>query len=190
MASKGKLSGICGPVADILSVPKLYEIAIETALDGYLEYVIVETEEDAYSALEFLRKRKLGRATILSLDKVVNQSRSERDSMILSRKDGYLAAAMDVVTFNDKYRELFSYLLGHVVITSNLENTTWCSTATEMGYLVVTLTGEYCKSGGIVTGGSRLPLHSGIKPISRKRVLNEIDEEMKRISIELRSSSQ
>ncbi len=132
MASKGKLSGICGPVADILSVPKLYEIAIETALDGYLEYVIVETEEDAYSALEFLRKRKLGRATILSLDKVVNQSRSERDSMILSRKDGYLAAAMDVVTFNDKYCELFSYLLGHVVITSNLENTTWCSTATEM----------------------------------------------------------
>ncbi|MDF2668551.1 MAG: chromosome segregation protein [Paenibacillus sp.] len=188
LASKGKLSGICGPVAELLSVPKLYEIAIETALDGCNEYVIVETEQDAYSALEFLRQHQLGRATVLSLDKVVSQSHSERDGMILSRLDGYLGAAMDVVTFNDKYRELFSHILGHVVITSSLENTTWCSTVTNMGYLVVTLTGEYCKSGGIVAGGSKPPKHSGIKPISRKRVLKEIDEEMERITIELRSS--
>ena len=65
--------GLIGVVADIISVDKKYEVAIETALGGNIQNIVTTDEPTAKRMVEFLKVNKLGRATFLPLTSVTGR---------------------------------------------------------------------------------------------------------------------
>ena len=59
------LSGVCGPVTQLLKTPREYAVALETALGASMQHIVVETEQDAKNAIRLLKQRDWGRATFL-----------------------------------------------------------------------------------------------------------------------------
>lgn len=60
MEVRDRVRGIHGVVADLISVPQKYEIAIETALGGSIQNIVTDSEETAKQLIGYLKKNKYG----------------------------------------------------------------------------------------------------------------------------------
>ena len=128
------LGGICGVIAEIVRTEPRYELAVEASLGSSIQDVVTETLEDAKAAVEYLKERKSGRATLLPMDTLVishqslvarggrEQGARERVSPSQSSlPDGVLAAASQVVDFDARYSPVVEYLLGNTLIVKDLD---------------------------------------------------------------------
>ena len=151
-AQRGSLQHIHGPVADLLKVPEEYTVAIETALGGAMQNLVVDREEDGKAVIQYLKRRDGGRATILPLSSIRPYDLREAGS--LQREPGFVGVADQLVKFDPKYRNVFSNLLGRVVVMEDLDAA--IAAARKYGYKfrIVTLDGQVLNPGGSMTGGS------------------------------------
>ena len=151
-ADRGSLRNIHGPVAGLIHVPDLYTVAIETALGGAMQNIVVEREEDGKAVIQYLKRRDGGRATILPLSSIRPYDLREAGS--LQREPGFVGVADQLVKFDPKYRNVFSNLLGRVVVMEDLDAA--IAAARKYGYKfrIVTLDGQVLNPGGSMTGGS------------------------------------
>ncbi|MCB0232473.1 MAG: chromosome segregation protein SMC, partial [Anaerolineae bacterium] len=106
------LTGIIGAVADQLQVPAELELAIETALGGRLQDVIVERWQDAERAIDWLKRSQGGRATFLPLETLRPSQPVKTPS-----GPGVVGLASDLVGSEPRLRPVVEYLLGRVVVT-------------------------------------------------------------------------
>lgn len=145
--------GICGAIAQILTVPDKYVTAVEIALGGALQHIITENAEIAKQAMSFLKSKNLGRATFLPLD-TIKPLRPRDGEIAGSRAPGALGFAADLVTSDSRYRPVIEYLLGRTIIVENID--IGLKIAKQQGFSVkiVTLEGELLNPGGSMTGGS------------------------------------
>ena len=146
---KSGLSGIHGVVADLIQVPKGYEIAIETALGAALQNIVCEDDESAKGAIRSLKENKAGRMTFLPLKSI--RSGSYMDDK-LRTEAGFTGFGPECVDYDGRYEEVVKYLLGRVVIVDNMDHAVRISKKLS-GMRVVTLEGEIINSGGAITGG-------------------------------------
>ena len=146
-------NGICGAVAQILTVPDKYVTAIEIALGGALQHVIAVNAEIAKQAMFFLKTKNMGRATFLPLD-TIKPLKPRDGERVASRSPGALGFAADLVSSEPRYRSVIEYLLGRTIIAENIDSA--LKIAKEQGFSVkiVTLEGELLNPGGSMTGGS------------------------------------
>ena len=151
-ADRGNLRNIHGPVAGLLHVPDQYTVAIETALGGAMQNLVVDREEDGKAVIQYLKRRDGGRATILPLSSIRPYDLREAGS--LSREPGFVGVADQLVQFHPRYQTVFSNLLGRVVVMENLDAA--IAVARRYGYKfrIVTLDGQVLNPGGSMTGGS------------------------------------
>ena len=151
-AQRGSLRGIHGPVAGLIHVPDQYTVAIETALGGAMQNLVVDREEDGKAVIQYLKRRDGGRATILPLSSIRPSDLREAGS--LGREPGFVGVADQLVEFDPKYRNVFSNLLGRVVVMEHLDAA--IAAARKYGYRfrIVTLDGQVLNPGGSMTGGS------------------------------------
>ena len=151
-ADRGSLRNIHGPVAGLIHVPDLYTVAIETALGGAMQNIVVEREEDGKAVIQYLKRRDGGRATILPLSSIRPYDLREAGS--LQREPGFVGVADQLVQFDPRYRNVFSNLLGRVVVMEDLDAA--IAAARKYGYKfrIVTLDGQVLNPGGSMTGGS------------------------------------
>ncbi len=145
---KGNFEGICGMVANVVNTSKDLEVAIEVALGGYLQALVTENADDSKAAVRFLKQNRLGRATFLPMDLI--KSRGVRR---IRSFQGLVGTAIDLVTFEDKYRTVMEYLLGNVVIVTDMDVAIKTSRSGYMGK-IVTIEGEVISGAGVITGGS------------------------------------
>lgn len=150
-AKKGTLRGVCGPVSSLISVDKEYSVAVETALAAAIQNIVVETEADAKRAISYLKTNKGGRATFLPVATIKSREFKESGFENLA---GFVGIAGDLVTANEKYREIVKYLLGAVVVAEDIDSA--AAIAKKYGYRVkvVSLDGQVVNPGGSLTGGS------------------------------------
>jgi len=162
---------VCGVVAELIDVPKKYEIAIETALGSSLQHIVTYNEHDAKYIIEFLRQRKLGRATFLPISSIKARDlyNHERDALTM---EGCLGRGVDLIKFDDKYKDIFSNLLGRVLITENLDQAIEIAKKFSYSFRIVTLEGDVVNTGGSMTGGSLSKSSTGI--IGRSREIDEL----------------
>jgi len=149
---RGELRGDFTVVADSFGTPAGYEIAFETALAASLQDIITDTEEAAKAAIAFLHENRAGRATFLPL----NRMRPGRDTLDLGRATGLagvLGAALDIITFDPKFRPALEVLLGRVFVCETLDDALRASTVAKGWNRVVTRTGELVLPTGALTGG-------------------------------------
>ena len=167
-AANRRLRGITGPVSTILSVKPGYEVAIETALGFALQNIVVENETAAKAAMAFLRDERAGRATFLPLDTVKPGSFNGR------LPEGAVLAS-SLVTYDKKYANIVSSLLGRIVVVDDINEASRTARALDYRNRVVTVDGQVVNAGGSFTGGS-VSRSAGL--FSRKQ---EIDELKKKV---------
>ena len=151
-ASKnGKLHGICGPVSRVISVPSKYGVAIETALGGAMQNIVVNTDEDAKQAIRYLKSTDGGRATFLPLNTIKSRELREND---LDDCYGFVGVASELCSCEEKYNNILGSLLGKIVIAEDLNSATSIAKKYSYRFKVVTLDGQVVNAGGSLTGGS------------------------------------
>ncbi len=152
-----KRGGVYGTIAS-LGTPKAgYEVAFETAAGGSLTDVVVDSRETAIECINYLKQNRLGRARILPLRRLVTMRKSLASAEALKLK-GVIDYAIDLVTFDEKYRRAFEYVLTDTLIAENLE-----AVKDIDGVRVVTLDGDMQSKGGAMSGGWRAPSGAAAK---------------------------
>ena len=143
---------IYGTISGLVDVEKRYVLAIETALGGALQNIIVESEQDAKAAIAHLRKTGGGRATFLPVTSV--KGRTLDNAAEISSSAGYIGIASELIKYDRKYDGIFRSLLGRVVVTDNIDNAIAMSRKFGYRFKVVTLEGDVLNAGGSMSGGS------------------------------------
>ena len=151
MQAKNSLRGIHGPVASLMKTEQAYSLAIEIALGAGLQNIVVDREEDAKSAIAFLKQRDGGRATFLPLTAIRGEELRQRGVEV---EPGFVGLASRLVRFDGKYRNIFENLLGRTVIAEDLDYGIAMARKYQNAFRIVTLDGQVINRGGSMTGGS------------------------------------
>ncbi len=152
-ATSGRLanSKIYGPFARLVKTQDKFTTAIDVALGNSGQNIVVENENDAKSAIAFLKETKGGRATFLPISTV--KERNTDVSKIKNMK-GFVDVASNLVEVDKKYDRVKSSLLGAIVIADNIDNAVLLAKATDYKIKIVTLSGDVMQTGGAMSGGS------------------------------------
>ena len=148
---KGQLRGIHGPVAGLIHVPDAYTVAIEIALGGAMQHIVVEREEDGKTAIQFLKRRDGGRSTFLPL---TSMRPSDFKDQGVRNEPGFVGLGSELIQFDSKYEKVFSNLLGRTVVAEDMDKAIAMARKYSYRFKIVTLDGQVLNPGGSMTGGS------------------------------------
>ncbi len=169
LAAEGRtLRGIHGPVASLMSTERRYTVAIEIALGGKLQDIVVEREEDAKAAISLLKQRDSGRATFQPLTAIRGSELRENG---LENEYGFVGLASQLITCDAKYRAVFQSMLGSTVIVDDLDCGIAMARRHQNRFRIVTLDGQVINRGGSMTGGS---VSRNVGILSRANELKEL----------------
>lgn len=150
-ARRGELHGVLGPVGELFQVDSRYTVALETALGGAMQNILVEDEEAGKAVLRLVKQRQGGRVTCLPLTALRPAALREEG---IEGEPGYLAVAADLVRCRAEVRPAAAALLGRTVVVDNLDHGVRLAKSRRYRFPVVTLDGEILRPGGAMTGGS------------------------------------
>ncbi|HXG37541.1 MAG TPA: chromosome segregation protein SMC [Bacteroidota bacterium] len=159
-------------VGEAVTADPLYRVAIEAALGEASGYVVVENTDQAYSAIELLKKSQKGKATFICLDRVP-QLTTHRP---MYTDGGVLGWATDLVRCDVRFRNLFIFLLDSTLVVDSVDRALQI-VREQPGVRCVTLEGEIITGSGVLRGGSVRQDEGG--HIGRKSQLEELEEEIR-----------
>ena len=176
LKAKETLRGIEGAVAELIKVPKEYETAIETALGGAMQHVVVEREEHAREAISFLKKHKYGRATFLPLSVIKAREISVSQLSMLKSHSAFVGTGSSLIQYDDRHAAIAENLLGTVIITTDLKGANDLAKMMQHRFRFVTLEGDIVNPGGSMTGGALKQKTTSL--LSRKTELEELHQKL------------
>lgn len=142
---------VCGTVAELMEVPGKYVIAIETALGGSLQNIVTKDTDTAKAAIEFLKRDRLGRVTLLPLSSITPRNNRKN---LPNGAAGIIGWAHEIVTTHDEYKKVMDFLLGRTLVVDTMDNAISLNRQMGQRLRIVTLEGELLSPGGAMTGGS------------------------------------
>ncbi|KXB59997.1 chromosome segregation protein SMC [Lachnoanaerobaculum saburreum] len=178
METRDRIGGIHGVVADIVRASKKYEVAIETALGGRIQNVVIDSENTAKVLIDYLKKNRFGRATFLPLSAMRNNTFSNTEFL---KEKGVVGIASELVDYDSVYKNLIGSLLGRIVVIDNIDNAIAFEKKFRYEYRVVTLDGDSLSPGGSISGGA---FKNSTNLLSKKR---EIEEAQASVSVLLKN---
>lgn len=150
--NRGTLSGIHGPISQLIAVEKQYTIAIETALGAAIQYIVTDTEQDAKRAIQHLQESRAGRATFLPLSAIRPRTFNERG---VEECPGFLGMADKLVATDAQYADIISAQLARTAVVDNMDHAIAAARKYQYRFRIVTLDGQVLNAGGSMTGGSQ-----------------------------------
>lgn len=181
---KNQLTGIVGAVAELIEVPQEYTLAIETALGGAAQHIVVETEKDARAGITFLKQQRGGRATFLPLTTIKPRSINQNVRERVQKVDGYIGVASELVSYPVEVSDVVHNLLGITLLAKDLESANQLAKAVNYQQRVVSLEGDVMNSGGSMTGGANKRGNQG-SLFSQAQELQTITEQMEKLESQL-----
>ncbi|MDE6727729.1 MAG: hypothetical protein K2J80_07295, partial [Oscillospiraceae bacterium] len=172
---QGRLHGIHGIVADVITVPEKYVTAIETVLSSVMQNIIVDNEETATRCIRFLKESGAGRATFYPLTSMKGRYLNEPR---LKSEAGFEGIASELVECGDEYAQIIANLLGITAVVDDIDTATVIGKKYGYKFRIVTLDGQLVNAGGSFTGGARIS-RGGI--ISRKQELDALYSEIAKL---------
>ncbi|WP_125711659.1 chromosome segregation protein SMC [Companilactobacillus kedongensis] len=166
------LDGIVGAVAELIIVPKKYQLAIETVVSNQLQSIVTKDEPAAKRAIAFLRQKNAGRATFLPQNIIQPRSVYSTDLNAAHSVVGFIDVASNLVEFDQSVNNIVQNILGNLLIATDIDAATKVSAAVHRKYRVVTLDGNVVNAGGSLTGGQKRRVNSSL--LSRKEDLKEL----------------
>ena len=170
-AKKGQLRGVHGPVAGLIHVPDACAVAIETALGGAMQHIVVEREEDGKAAIQYLKRRDGGRSTFLPL---TSMRPSDFRDQGVRKEPGFVGLGNELIQFDPRYEKVFSNLLGRTVVAEDMDKAIAMARKYSYRFKIVTLDGQVLNPGGSMTGGS-VSRSAGI--LSRANELERLNQQ-------------
>lgn len=171
-------NSVYGTLASIITTEEKYEKAIEIALGGYLQNIVVETDKEAKDAIRFLKQNSLGRATFLPLKSV----KSSREDNFKTKESGFVGHAMNLIKYDKKFENVVRLALGRVIIADNIDNGVVISKTIPQGTKVVTLDGDIVMSTGSMTGGAAMSKKTSL--LGRSSKIDKAKEELQKLESE------
>lgn len=169
-------SRVMGLIADVVSTPKEYEVAIETAFGGAMQNVITATRDDAKYLIEYLKRTRGGQVTFLPVEAM--RPRYENDQIKSAVRDrGAIGFAVDLVKYDKKFENVIHNLLGNTLVCDNIQNATLIAGRYPRAFRIVTLDGDVISTTGSMSGGSRRELAGNL--LATERRIKEIEESIR-----------
>ena len=162
-------SKVYGTVANLISTDEKYEYAIEIALGGFIQNIVVEDDLIAKNLITYLNDNSLGRVTFLPLESITDVP--DVNSKVL-KNDGVVGIASKLVSCNSKYEKAIKLALANTVVVDNIDNAISLSKKIKNTLKIVTISGELLSPTGSITGGKTANKTSGV--IGRKEKIAEL----------------
>ncbi len=169
------LSGIHGPLSQLITVDNEYSVAVEVALGAAMQNIVTTNETDAKRAIYYLKNNHLGRATFLPVSNIKPRYLDEKE---LDDNLGFVAVASELVECKSEYKNIVSNLLGRVVIVEDMDCAIGIAKRYSNRFKIVTLDGQVINPGGSMTGGSQSK-SAGI--LSRGNMIDELNNQAKEL---------
>lgn len=169
--------GMHGVLANLISVQKEYETAVEMCLGQMLQNIVTDTENDAKKLVEHLRTNNLGRASFLPISSIHGK---KIDRVIKNNIEGIIGIASDLVKCDKKYEQIVLNLLGRTVVVEDMDAAIALSKMNSYSFRVVTVKGDIINPSGVITGGSVSTKTVNI--LGRSREIEELEKDVKRIN--------
>lgn len=173
-----------GVVAEVMSVPRPYVLAVETALGAAMQHLITPTDQDAKALIQYLRNRQYGRATFLPLSAIRGRGISAQEQCV-SGMQGCCGVASDLVSADERYRQIIVNLLGRTLIAQDMDSAIALARACNHSLRIVTLQGDVIHSGGSMTGGSIRSRYTSL--LGREQELEETDKLLSQLETSFQS---
>lgn len=200
LQEKNRLGGIVGAVSEHLTFDVRYQTALEIALGASSQHIIVEDEQAATKAIDFLKRNRAGRATFLPLTTIKARSISGQNQDVIASSPGFLGMADKLVTFDAKHEAIFKNLLATTAIFDTVENARDAARKVRYQVRMVTLDGTELRTGGSYAGGANRQNNSiFIKPeleqlqkeiAQEEKLLRQEEENLKSVQVALNELSQ
>ena len=169
---KNNMQNVYGTVASLISTEEKYEYAVEIALGGYMQNVVVNDEQTAKKIISYLKENSLGRVTFLPINTIKKVDNSIKDK---ARKlDGYIGMASEIVKYDSKFKDVILLSLGSTIVVDTVDNAILMSKKLKNMARIVTLTGELFSATGSITGGKNS--HSSAGLLGRKEKIVNLKE--------------
>lgn len=169
--------GVHGVLANLISVEKQYETAIEMSLGGSIQNIVTNTEEEAKRLVNYLRENNLGRASFLPISSVNGQKINGINTRGI---DGVIGVASDLIKADKKYEGIILNLLGRTVIVDDIDNSIKLAKQNSYKFKIVTLKGDVINPSGAISGGSVATKTVSI--LGRGKEIKELEEELLQIN--------
>lgn len=200
LQEKTRLGGIVGAVSEHLTFDVRYQTALEIALGASSQHIIVEDEQAATKAIDFLKRNRAGRATFLPLTTIKARSISGQNQDVIASSPGFLGMADELVTFDAKLEAIFKNLLATTAIFDTVEHARDAARKVRYQVRMVTLDGTELRTGGSYAGGANRQNNSiFIKPeleqlqkeiTQEEKLLRQEEENLKSVQEALNALSQ
>lgn len=169
---------VMGVLAEVINVPTEYEAAIEYALGGAMQNVLVESERDASDLITYLKQKNYGRVTFRPLTSCRPRPLTGESRGVLS-EPGCFGVASDLLTYDKKFDGFVQTLLGSTVVVNNIDNAIRLFRKYNQAFRIVTLDGEIFSRGGEITGGSRRNQTQGL--LSQEKQIEQAQASLDRL---------
>ena len=177
LQEKARLGGIIGAVSEHLTFDVRYQTALEIALGASSQHIIVEDENAATKAIDFLKRNRAGRATFLPLTTIKARTISSQNQDAIAASSGFLGMADELVSFDKRLEAIFKNLLATTAIFDTVEHARAAARQVRYQVRMVTLDGTELRTGGSYAGGANRQNNSiFIKP-ELEQLQKEIAEE-------------
>ena len=177
LQEKDRLGGIIGAVSEHLTFEVHYQTALEIALGASSQHIIVEDENAATKAIDFLKRNRAGRATFLPLTTIKARTISSQNQDAIAASPGFLGMADELVSFDKRLEAIFKNLLATTAIFDTVEHARTAARQVRYQVRMVTLDGTELRTGGSYAGGANRQNNSiFIKP-ELEQLQKEIAEE-------------
>ena len=183
LQEKDRLGGIIGAVSEHLTFDVHYQTALEIALGASSQHIIVEDENAATKAIDFLKRNRAGRATFLPLTTIKARTISSQNQDAIASSSGFLGMADDLVSFDKRLEAIFKNLLATTAIFDTVEHARAAARQVRYQVRMVTLDGTELRTGGSYAGGANRQNNS----IFIKPELEQLQKEIAEEEADLRS---
>ncbi len=164
-------------LTDILTCPSEYRVAVENYLESYLNYYVVDTEKEAYQAVNILSDSSKGKANFFVLDSLGKYTATT------SKVYENAFPATEIIEYDEQYKKLMSHILDNVYICESDQNI-----PDDHEAIFITKSGKITKKQFSISGGS-VGLFEG-KKIGRAKNLDKLEKEIKELGKKLTKSQQ
>ena len=171
------MRGLIDVIGNLIEVEENYSKCISIALGASSSYIVSENENCIKEAIEYLKQNKLGRATFFPLN-IIKSKYIDRDTLTsISKKDGFIDIASNLVKYDTKYKNIIENQLGNILVVKDIHSANEIGKMINHTYRIVTLDGEMFHVGGSVTGGESAKTRNIIS------LKYELENELKRKSV-------
>ena len=148
-----KFSFVHNTISNLIDVKEEYSLAVNVALSSSGNYIVIDKSNNAKEVINYLKENNIGRVTMFPLDVIKSRSIDFNTLSILSNEEGFVSICSNLVSYQDKYKEIILNQLGNVIVVNSIEDANNISKKINGRYKIVTLDGQVVNVGGSITGG-------------------------------------